>query len=385
MDAPDTSNILAFAADAGTERVLAEALAERETQVRRGNIGTAIKTLAASPSPRLLFVDLDGSEFPAGQIHELAAVCEIGTLVVALGSNDTARFARELLACGVSDYLPKPVSVSDIHDAVATVLEDEETSMPAYAGQVVAFASCGGSGATTLAVLTARTAAAQGNYVSLLDLERGYGALPLMIDVEPALGLDELLDTAAATTELEPDLIDGVRTAASTRISVYGYRPSDSLPPQPTPSAVQRVLEHLANRSHLVIVDGLTDTDTLFSVLENADKRVLVFEPTLVSLNRTAYRLALLGKERRVILVESHTRAHKNALAADEIRYVLAGRGPDVTIPFEPTLPAATNYGWPERTLSKKYRKALGQLIVNLAKPPVSLTDETVPDPSLLH
>ncbi len=382
MDVTDTGSVLAFAADAETERVLAGALVERSAQVQRGNISTAIKTLAVSPSPQLIVVDLDGSEFPAGQIHELARVCELGTLVIALGSNDTARFARELLVCGVSDYLPKPILMSDMRDAVASVLDDQEAQVPMHAGQVVAFASCGGSGATTLAVLTARTAAAQGSYVSLLDLERGYGSLPLMIDVEPAPGLDELFDAAASTVEPAPDLIDGVRTAVSPRISVYGYRPDDSLPPQPTPPAVQWLLEYLANRSHLVIVDGMTDTDTLFPVLENADKRVLVFEPTLVSLNRTAHRLALLGKERRVILVESHTRMRKNALAADEIRYALAGREPDVTMPFESRLPPATNHGWPDRTLSKKYRKALGQLIANLTKPPISLMDDTVPAPA---
>ena len=99
----------------------------------------AIKTLSSATSPRLLLVDLDGTEFPVGRIHELAAVCEFGTTVVAVSSNDTARFTRELLACGVSDYLPKPLTVSDIHDAVATALRDEdEAEARLYAGRVIA-------------------------------------------------------------------------------------------------------------------------------------------------------------------------------------------------------------------------------------------------------
>ncbi len=312
MDATNTNSIRAFAVDAGTEQVLNQALAGRGAQVQRGDIAMAIKTLAASTSPRLIFVDLDGSEFPAGRIHELAGVCEFGTLVIAISSNDTARFTREMLACGVSDYLPKPVSVSDVHEAIANALEDVTVHL--YAGRMVAFASCGGSGATTLAAVTARTAAAKGSYVSVLDLERPAGALPLMLDVAPARGLDELLDMAATTAEPNPDLIDGVRTVVSPRISVYGYRPSDRLPPQPALAAVLWLIQHLANRSHLVIVDGLTDTDTLFSVLENADERVLVFEPTLVSLNRAVHRLALLGKESRVILGrEPHAIKQKRA------------------------------------------------------------------------
>ena len=373
MEATDTSSIRAFAVDAETEKVMKEALTGRGAQVQRGDMGAAIKTLSTSASPQLIFVDLDGSEFPIGRIHELAAVCELGTLVVAISSNDTARFTRELLACGVSDYLPKPVSVSDIHEAMGTALKDEETAARLYAGRVIAFASCGGSGATTLAALTAHAAAAQGSYVSVLDLERTSGALPLMLDIEPAVGLDELLDLAATEAEPTPDLLDGVRTVAAPRIAVYGYRLGDSLPPQPTAGAVRWLTEQLANRSHLVIIDGLTDTDTLFSVLENADERVLVFEPTLVSLNRLVRRLAMLGKDRQVVLVENHTRAAKNALAADEVRYTLAGRAPDVVIPFDSRLPAATNYGWPDRTLSKKYRKALDQLTGRFTRQTVSL------------
>ena len=372
MEATDTSSIRAFAVDTETEKVLKEALTGRGAQVQRGDMGVAIKTLSTSASPRLIFVDLDGSEFPIGRIHELAAVCELGTLVVAISSNDTARFTRELLACGVSDYLPKPVSTSDIHEAMSTAFKDEETAARLYAGRVIAFAGCGGSGATTLAALTAHAAAAQGSYVSVLDLERTSGALPLMLDIEPAVGLDELLDLAATEAEPTPDLLDGVRTVAAPRISVYGYRLGDSLPPQPTAGAVQWLTEQLASRSHLVIIDGLTDTDTLFSVLENAEERVLVFEPTLVSLNRLVRRLAML-KDRQVVLVENHTRAAKNALAADEVRYTLAGRDPDVVIPFDSRLPAATNYGWPDRTLSKKYRKALDQLTGRFTRQTVSL------------
>ena len=207
MEATETSNILAFAVDAETERVLKGALAGRGAQVRRGDVSEAIKTLSSAASPRLLFVDLDGAEFPVGRIHELASVCEFGTAVIAVSSNDTARFTRELLACGVSDYLPKPLTVSDIHDAVTTALRDEEdVAARLYAGRVIAFAGCGGSGATTLAALTALTAAAQGSYVSVLDLERTSGALPLMLDVEPAVGFDELLDLGGqAGPGPEPD------------------------------------------------------------------------------------------------------------------------------------------------------------------------------------
>ena len=372
MDA--TTHIRAFAADAQTEKTLKEALTGQGAQVERGDMAVAIRTLKSTASPRVLFVDLDGAEFPVGRVHELAAVCEFGTAVVAVSSNDTARFTRELLACGIADYLPKPLTASDVREAVTLALGDEDTAPRLYAGRVIAFAGCGGCGATTLAALTALTAAAQGSYVSVLDLERTAGVLSLMLDSEPAAGFDELL-ALAANPNPDPSLIDGVRTAVTPRVSLYGYRPADSLQPAPAPEAVRWLLEQLANRSHLVIVDGLTDTDLLFAVLADADERVLVFEPTLVSLNRVIRRLALLDSDARHVLVENHTRGAKGALSAQDIRYTLAGREPDVIMPFESGLPAATNYGLPDREFSKKYRRALDELTGRLTRPAVSLTD----------
>ncbi len=370
--------ICAFAADAGTERVLREALdGHGKAKVHRGDMAAAIKHLTGAPSPQVVIVDLDGSKFPAGSIHELAGVCEFGTSVIAVGSNDTARLARELLTTGVNDYFPKPFSVREIREAVMTVLDGEAGAPRLHAGRVIAFAGCGGGcGATTLAAVTARASAARGGYVSALDLGRTFGALPWMLDVEPAAGLDELFGLVTpGQASAASDMIDSVSAAGGPRISVYGYRSGDAPPLAPSPVAVHWLTEQLANRSHLVVVDGMADADTLFAVLENADERVLVYEPTLVSLNHLAHTLALLGEGREIILVQNHTRAPKSALSPKQVRETLAGREPDFTLPFEPRLPAATNRGSPDESLGKKYRKALGLLVESLTRPAVSLAE----------
>ena len=368
-------DICAFAADAETERILREALdGGPDGAVHRGNMAAAIKHLTGVSSPQVVIVDLDGTPFPTGSIHELAGVCEFGTKVIAVGSNDTARLARELLTTGVNDYLPKPVSAREVRESVRAALEGEGAPPRLHAGRVVAFTGCGGGcGATTLAAVTVLASAARGSYVSALDLERTFGGLPWMLDVEPPAGLDELLGVFAGEAPSGVDMIDSVAAAAGPRISVYGYRPGEGLAPVPSPGAVHGLTEHLANRSHLVVVDGLSDVDTLFAVLENADERVLVYEPTLVSLNRVAHTLALLGEERETLLVENHTRARKSLLSPKQVSHALAGRAPDFTIPFEPKLPGATNRGRPDGSLGRGYRKALDSLVESLTRPAVSL------------
>ena len=375
-------DICAFAVDAGTERVLHDALdGHGNARVHRGDMTAAIKHLTGASSPRVVVVDLDGSKFPAGSIHELAGVCEFGTSVIAVGTNDTARLARELLTAGVNDYFPKPFSAREILEAVRTALDEEGAPPRLHAGRVIAFTGCGGGcGATTLAAVTARASAARGSYVSALDLGRTFAALPWTLDVEPAAGLDELFGLAAPGQAPAAEMIDSVRAAAGPRISVYGYRPGEGTPPVPDPAAVRWLTEQLANRSHLVVVDGMADADTLFAVLESADERVLVYEPTLVSLSRVAHTLVLLDEGRDAVLVENHTRLPKSALSPTQVHDALAGRAPDFILPFEPKLPGAANRGSPDESLGKKYRKALGQLVESLVRPASSLAEAAAPD-----
>ncbi len=375
--------ICAFAVDARTEALLFDVLGDdKGATVHRGDMAAVIKHLTGAPSPKVVIVDLDGSPFPAGRIHELAGVCEFGTKVIALGSNDTARLARELLSAGVSDYLPKPVSAREVREAVSLALdvEGEANSGRMHAGRVIAFRGCGGGcGATTLAAVTVRASAARGSYVAALDLGRVFGALPWMLDVEPTAGLAELLEAAAASGVASMEMLDSVSASAGPRISVYGYRSSEGVPPEPSLDAVQWLTEHLANRSHLVVVDGMLDADTLFPVLENADERVLVYEPTLVSLSRLTHTLVLMGEGRDAILVQNHTRGRKSALSSSQIRDALAGREPDLIIPFEAKLPSATDRGSPYESLGKEYRTALDKLIDKLTRRTISLADASGP------
>ena len=110
---PGPSRALAFAADPDTEAALRDGLMGYEgsspgygdPQVWQGGLRAAIGALNEGHSAPLIFVDIDRIAYPAGAIHELAAVCEVGTVVIALGSDNTARPGRELLLAGVSDYL----------------------------------------------------------------------------------------------------------------------------------------------------------------------------------------------------------------------------------------------------------------------------------------
>ena len=260
---------LAFATDRQTEDALRQGFLHfrnpspqyQDPQVWTGGIHTAVAALSSGHSTRLVIVDVDGTPYPAGAIHELAEVCEVGTAVVAIGSDSTARSSRELLLAGVSDYLVKPITAAAVQETVARVSDSD--SHGSVTGKLVGFVGTGGSGATTLVAATALQAALRGRYVSVLDLNRTVATSAILLDVEPAAGLDQLLEVAAGPIP-DPQMLDGVRTQRSERISLYAYRWSPEPPPIPAPRALEWLIEELRQRSQLVFVDGLDDPDLLF-------------------------------------------------------------------------------------------------------------------------
>ena len=375
---PAPPGVFAFATDPDTEEALREGLAEvPDRQVWPGDLRTAMAAvaLAGDPPPGLIFVDLDGTPYPAGAIHELASVCEVGTIVVALGSDGTARFSREILLAGVSDYFIKPISAREVREAAGRAAGagadaaggGAEPGTAAARGRVAGFLGAGGSGATTLAAAAALLAAERGAYVSVLDLNRTLATLAFALDVEPAAGLDQLLD-AARTAAPNPEMVDGVRAERSDRIAVYGYRPAPILPPSPSEPAVRRLLAALARRSHLVVVDGLSDASARAALLAEADAPVLVCEPTRTGARRAVRTAGRIGR-RPAILVQNHTRAFKRRAGARGLRDAGVEAAPDVAVPFDPSLPRIADRGWPGGRLPSRLAKPVGALVDRILTP----------------
>ena len=379
MAAPsDRLHAWGFAADAESERALRAGLTGREVRIRRGRLDSALRTLAAEPSPPLVFVDLDGVPEPEEAARELASVCAIGTVLVALGSDDTAGLTRSLLRNGISDYLVKPVAAAAVHEASAKALEDRRER--GHAGRVVTFVGTAGCGASTMMTAMARGIAAGGRTATVVDLDPLAGKLPTRLGVEPRGDLAELLatidpgypegpDDGTAPDEavdfgppIASDLVDDVIALAGAGISLVAYPRSGPPPATPPPRAVCTLLGQLANRTHVVMVSGMSDPDARTVIMRHADARVLIFEPTLSSISSAVHCLALLGKEHSTVLVQCHPRTGRSTLSPAQIRYALAERRPDVVVPFDAALHAAASGRTRARSPGKAFRKALKEV-----------------------
>ena len=371
---PGPSRALAFAADPDTEAALRDGLlgyegsspSHGEPQVWQGGLRAAIAALNEGHSAPLIFVDIDRIAYPAGAIHELAAVCEVGTVVIALGSDNTARPGRELLLAGVSDYLAKPLTAQTVRAAADRASPD--TAARRTGGCVAGFVGSGGSGTTTVLAAAALHAAERGCYVSVLDLDRSVAAAALALGVEPAAGLDQLLEAAGRGTP-DPEMVEGVCARRSDRIHVYAHRWNPTLPPVPSRAALDSLLAVLRDRSQLVLLDGLHEPAVRFASSSELDARVFVTEPTTANIAPLDHTLSLLGADSPLLFVQNHTRAFKRGRGQRALRNAGLEIAPDIMIPFEPELPEAVDRGWPRPRLPRSLRKPVGALTDRLLEP----------------
>ncbi len=364
---PGPAAALAFATDPDTEVALRDGLfgfgstsaGTDEAQVWQGGLRAAIAALGEGRTAPLVIVDIDGVPYPAGAIHELAAVCEVGTVVIAVGSDVSARPGRELLLAGVSDYLAKPLTAEAVGRVASRALTSASADRPG--GRVAGFVGCGGSGSTTMAVATALDAASRGCYVSLLDLSRSVAAAALALGVEPVAGLDQLLETADKVA-VDSESLEAVRARRSDRIEVYAHRWSPEHPMTASADAVDRLLAVLRQRSQLVLVDGLDETAMRFRSSAEMDMRVFVAEPTYAKTPHLARMVNLLDGDLPLVLVQNHTRAFRRNGGGRTLRDAGIGIEPDVVVPFDPVIPETADRGWPQGRLPRSMRKPLAAL-----------------------
>lgn len=210
----DRRPFMGFAADDVTRAALARAADGRGwlgAPVISGGVEMAIRTLADVATPLVLVVDLADASDPVGDMENLAAVCDPGTRVIALGAVNDIRLYRTLIGFGVQDYLLKPVSPEMLDDAIGRAVEAEpapsekkDDGASSGLGRLIAVVGArGGVGATTVAVNTAWLLAQdRKRRVALVDLDLYFGSVALALDLESGRGFREALEN--------PDRIDAL-------------------------------------------------------------------------------------------------------------------------------------------------------------------------------
>jgi pilus assembly protein CpaE len=225
----------------------------------KGGLRNAIQSLSVSASPAILVVDLSESGDPLNDINALAEVCEPGTVVIAIGQVNDVRLYRDLLASGIHDYLLKPLSAQQVHDALNNALT-VFTAPRAGEGEGVrrhistaVVGTRGGVGASTLATSLAWLFSDQHKApTALLDLDVHFGTGALALDLEPGRGLTDAIDNPSRIDGL---FIERAMIRANDNLSILSAEAPINQPLMTDGSAFVQLEEEFRQAFEMTVID----------------------------------------------------------------------------------------------------------------------------------
>ena len=386
----ENPEVRGFGRDAATCLALRKGLSGLNARVDRAPFRGMLETVAREPGPKALLADLEGAgQPPAEATRVLRGITHPDTVLIVIATDDSAQSVRACYRAGATDYLTKPLSAASAREAVAMALADPDAPPRQHAGRVVACNGTAGLGLSSLALIIAQGIAHAGRTVLCVDLDPIAGRARNLTGTRPNLALDATLFRLEAELQAQDEAEEEgevsvdpalTRTEVDVRLAVPVQPglglvafPAPESPPEepPTGRSVRRLLDGLANQAQVVLVIGLSEPDVQMAAFEAADTRLIAYEPTLASIGYATHLLALLEDPQNTTLVECHPRGPRASLTPREIMQALAGRRPDVVIPFEPALWAPAGGRKKPRPPGKRYLQGLQAVIATAIGAPV--------------
>jgi pilus assembly protein CpaE len=283
---------LAFVTDQASHEVVDQVVGELmlpHAAIREGDARAAVAYLGEQRSPKLLLIDISGSELPLSDINALADVCEPGVAVIALGERNDCALFRDLLHHGVSDYLVKPITPSLLQRAVMNATDNSPVVRGgAKLGKLVAVMGArGGVGATMAASSVAWLIAEERRRrVALVDLDLQFGTIALSLDLEPSHGLREALENP---NRIDGLLMERILVQHSERLFVLSAEESpDETLLLDYDAALELLVTELRTKFHYVVVDlPRSPGPCTQQVIQSATELLLVTDLSLAGMRDT--------------------------------------------------------------------------------------------------
>ena len=369
---------LAFVGDSETYAVIDQVVGEMmlpHASIRQGSVKEAVKHLGEQRSPKLLLIDVSGSDLPLSDINALADVCEPGVTVLAVGDRNDCGLFRDLLQHGVADYLVKPITPILLQKAILAATDQTGVIRPnSKLGKLVAVTGTrGGVGATTVATSVAWLIAHERRRrVALVDLDLQFGTVALSLDLEPSHGLREALENP---NRIDGLFMDRVLIQHSERLFVLSAEESPDETLLLDYGAVELLMTELRNKFHYVIVDVPRSPNACTQqILQSATDLLLVTDLSLAGMRDTMRLIGMLPTTNascNTTLVVNRVGEHKQGEMPRAEFEKGVSRKLDLLLPFDAkTVAAATNFGQPVASAKGPVSAGLREITGRLCGPP---------------
>jgi pilus assembly protein CpaE len=360
------NRIVCFVNDDLSVAALRKGLEGSNLSVKRGTIRNAIRMLETDTDLFALVTDISGIEDPFAELERLAGVCPPDVRVALIGDNREITFYRELMALGLTEYLPKPITRDTVLDQLRPrLLGDFAPGQADRGGHVISICGAqGGAGATSIAInLALQMAETTKAKVALLDLHLQGGEAAVMLGIRPGPGLRIALENPmrADTLFIERAAID-----VNERVCLISADEELDAQLDITEAGVRHVLGLLRQRFNYIVVDVPVPFPPSIHPVITASRHVLVLLEAEVTGLRNAHALRsavtnIAGKDRVFTLLNRANRA--GGLPKGTIVKAL-GAEPDMVIPdLGKGMTQAVNLGIPALKHVSGLRRHLAPIV----------------------
>jgi pilus assembly protein CpaE len=254
-------------------------------------------------APDVLLVDFGANQ--EATLNELDALLRTPSAtfkILATGRSASVDTIRKLMRLGIVDFVPSPFNAADVRAGLNAALSKRTTSSATQnkRGKVVTFArSCGGVGATTLAIQTAAELRFRSKQeppsVCIIDFDLQFGNVASALDLKPSVGLLQILE---APFRLDKDFLASVTTRHSSGLAIVAAPgkvvPIDSVGVE----TATDIVEHAVRSHDYVIIDLPRGwTNWTLGVIKASDAFVLVTDITVAGLQRCLQIYELLANQ----------------------------------------------------------------------------------------
>jgi pilus assembly protein CpaE len=287
----ETVETAAAVRSAGEDRRLGKA----HLTVQMGGTAAAIEAYRTVPTPNVIILETEAHRDILAGLDQLATVCDAGTRVVVIGSDDDVAPYRELVRRGVSDYVIGPVNALDVVRSICSLFSASEA---VAVGRMIAIVGAkGGVGASTVAHNVAWAIARDLRLDSVvIDLDLAFGTASLDYNQDPLQGI---ANAVFSTDRLDTSSMDRLLAKCTDHLSLLA-----------APAALDRVYDFGAEA-----FDSIFDTLRMTTpcivldlphqwsawtkrALVGADDILIVAEPDLANMRNTKNMLNLLKASR---------------------------------------------------------------------------------------
>jgi len=180
----ETVETAAAVRSAGEDRRLGKA----HLTVQMGGMATAIEAYRTVPTPNVIILETEARGDILAGLDQLATVCDPGTRVVVIGTDNDVTPYRELVRRGVSDYVIGPVNALEVVRSICGLFSASEAIA---VGRIIAIVGAkGGVGASTVAHNVAWAIARDLALDSVVtDLDLAFGTAGLDYNQDPLQGI----------------------------------------------------------------------------------------------------------------------------------------------------------------------------------------------------